>query len=130
MLVRRRLIVPSRRELLVASGAGLLLALGCDEKDSPPAAGGFATAPTSMPTTAPIGQVRDGMVFIPAGEFSMGAVDGDSLARPDEKPRHRVAVDAFWMDQTEVTNAEFRRFVEATKYKTTAEKPADWAELK
>ncbi len=60
----------------------------------------------------------------------MGAIAGDSHARPDEGPRHRVAVDAFWMDQTEVTNAQFRRFVEATGYKTTAERPPDWEELR
>lgn len=70
------------------------------------------------------------MVKIPAGEFMMGAVDGDPHARPDESPRHKVAVEAFWMDQTEVTNAQFRKFVEATKYVTTAERKPDWEELK
>ncbi len=66
------------------------------------------------------------MVKIPAGEFWMGAVEGDEHARDDEKPRHRVAVGAFLMDQTEVTNGQFRKFVEATKYVTTAEKKPDW----
>ena len=45
------------------------------------------------------------------------------LGWPDEKPAHRVRVDGFWMDETEVTNAQFRPFVEATGYVTTAEKP-------
>ncbi|MCH1432811.1 MAG: formylglycine-generating enzyme family protein, partial [Flavobacteriaceae bacterium] len=45
--------------------------------------------------------VKDGMVLIPAGEFQMGN-EGDQ-ARDDESPIHRVGVDAFWMDQTEVT---------------------------
>lgn len=71
-----------------------------------------------------------GMVWVPGGEFAMGALDGDTLARDDEKPRHRVWVDGFWMDETEVTNAEFAKFVEATGYKTVAERPVDWEKLK
>jgi formylglycine-generating enzyme required for sulfatase activity len=62
-----------------------------------------------------------GMVWIPGGEFTMGT-DAE-LGWADEKPAHRVRVDGFWMDATEVTNAQFRRFVEATGYVTTAEKP-------
>src|SRR6201989_2117666 len=68
-----------------------------------------------------------GMVWVPGGEFTMGT-DSD-LGWPDEKPAHRVRVDGFWMDQTEVTNAQFRAFVEATGYVTTAEKPVDAAEI-
>jgi formylglycine-generating enzyme len=45
-----------------------------------------------------------------------------SVGRPEERPAHRVRVDGFWMDETEVTNAQFRQFVEATGYVTTAEK--------
>jgi sulfatase modifying factor 1 len=71
-----------------------------------------------------------GMVWIPAGQFMMGAVDQDSLARTDEKPRHRVQVEGFWMDETEVTNAQFREFVTATKYLTTAERKPVWEEMK
>src|SRR5262249_43349329 len=68
-----------------------------------------------------------GMVWIPGGEFTMGT-DAD-LGWPDEKPAHRVRVAGFWMDQTDVTNAEFREFVEATGYVTTAEKPPDVEEI-
>src|SRR5262249_48981624 len=53
-----------------------------------------------------------GMVWVPGGEFTMGT-DSD-LGWPDEKPAHRVRVGGFWMDQTEVTNAQFAAFVEAT----------------
>ena len=67
------------------------------------------------------------MVWIPGGEFTMGT-DSD-LGWPDEKPAHRVRVDGFWMDETEVTNAQFRAFVEATGYVTTAEKPPDVEEI-
>jgi formylglycine-generating enzyme required for sulfatase activity len=68
-----------------------------------------------------------GMVWIPGGEFTMGT-DSD-LGWPDEKPAHRVRVDGFWMDETEVTNAQLRAFVKATGYVTTAEKPPDLDEL-
>src|SRR5437588_1003807 len=71
--------------------------------------------------------IPPGMVWIPGGEFSMGT-DSD-LGWADEKPAHRVGVDGFWMDQADVTNAQFRTFVEATGYVTTAEKPVDVAEI-
>lgn len=63
-----------------------------------------------------------GMVWIPGGEFSMGCEDA---AMRDARPFHRVAVDGFWMDQTEVTNEEFVRFVKATGYVTVAERKPD-----
>jgi sulfatase modifying factor 1 len=75
------------------------------------------------PTTAPAG-----MVWIPGGEFLMGAPDNDGFA--DEHPAHRVRVSGFWMDATDVTNAQFRKFVEATGYLTVAERKPDWEELK
>lgn len=89
-----------------------------------------AMALTSFSILAPCAPTADltGMVWIPAGEFSMGSVD--PLARPDEAPVHRVRVDGFWMDATEVTNAQFAAFVEATGYVTVAERPVDWEELK
>jgi formylglycine-generating enzyme required for sulfatase activity len=69
-----------------------------------------------------------GMVFIPGGNFMMGA--DNAQADKDEYPKHAVTVSAFWMDQTEVTNAEFQQFVDATGYITTAEKKPDWEEMK
>ncbi|KAA3625631.1 MAG: formylglycine-generating enzyme family protein [Flavobacterium sp.] len=70
----------------------------------------------------------EGMRFIPRGVFMMGAV-GD-LALDREYPKHPVKVDGFYMDTYEVTNADFKRFVEATGYITIAERPVDWEELK
>ena len=64
------------------------------------------------------------MVWIPGGEFLMGA-DG---AYPEEAPAHRVRVDGFWMDRFTVTNADFERFVAETGYVTLAEKPANPAD--
>jgi len=69
-----------------------------------------------------------GMVFIPGGTFDMG---GDNeQASPDEYPKHKVEVAPFYMDITEVTNAQFKKFVDATGYITTAERKPDWEELK
>ena len=70
----------------------------------------------------------EGMVWITGGELLLGA--GDAEGRPDEYPQHPVRVSGFWMDATEVTNAQFRKFVKATGYITTAEKSVDWETLK
>lgn len=69
-----------------------------------------------------------GMVWIPGGEFVMGTDDPQSWNT--EKPAHRVRIDGFWIDATEVTNAQFSEFVAATNYKTIAERPIDWEQLK
>ena len=75
------------------------------------------------------------MVWIPGGEFAMGAAEMPGMndvgmqATEDSRPIHRVAVDGFWMDATEVTNEQFAKFVEATHYVTIAErdlKPEDF----
>jgi formylglycine-generating enzyme required for sulfatase activity len=57
------------------------------------------------------------MVWIPGGEFWMGA---DEF--PDAQPWHRVNLNGFWMDKTEVTNEQFAKFVKATGYVTVAER--------
>jgi formylglycine-generating enzyme required for sulfatase activity len=95
---------------------------------SPPTASTFL--PTVANTAAPDGPAPEGMVWIPGGEFSMGAADptgtdGNDVgmrATTDSRPIHRVYVDGFWMDKTEVTNQEFGRFVKATGYVTVAER--------
>ena len=68
-----------------------------------------------------------GMVWIPGGSFMMGSND---LERPEEGPVHEVVIDGFWMDVHEVTVAQFAKFVEATSYRTIAERPLEWEELK
>jgi formylglycine-generating enzyme required for sulfatase activity len=68
------------------------------------------------------------MVWIPGGEFAMGSDLPNT--NNNERPIHGVRVSGFFMDRTEVTNAQFAAFVKATGYKTTAEKPVDWEEMK
>jgi len=78
----------------------------------------------TLPDGRPVGDPPDDMVWVPGGEFTMGS----DHHYPEEAPAHRVAVDGFWMDRTPVTNAEFRRFVEATGHVTVAETAPDPAQ--
>jgi len=73
-------------------------------------------------------QIPPGMVLVPSADFMMGG--SDKLARPDELPRHRVILDSFYIDEAEITNAQFKKFVDKTGYLTTAELKPDWEELK
>jgi formylglycine-generating enzyme required for sulfatase activity len=68
------------------------------------------------------------MKRIPGGEFIMGTDETDSYDH--ERPAHRVNVKRFWMDVTEVTNAEFKAFVDATGYVTIAERNPSWEDLR
>jgi sulfatase modifying factor 1 len=69
-----------------------------------------------------------GMVYIKSGTFMMG---GDNKqAAEDEYPKHKVTVNGFWIDITEVTNSQFAKFVIITGYITTAERRPDWNKLK
>jgi formylglycine-generating enzyme required for sulfatase activity len=72
--------------------------------------------PSFEPTTVnstPLERVPPGMVWIPGGDFSMGANDPPDMdevgmkATEEARPIHRVYVDGFFMDQTDVTNAQF-----------------------
>jgi formylglycine-generating enzyme required for sulfatase activity len=76
----------------------------------------------------PAGLSPNGMVWVPGGEFTMGS-DAERTMK-NEHSAHRVRVDGFWMDPTPVTNAQFRAFLNATGYVTTAERPVDWEEMK
>ena len=89
----------------------------------------------------PSGEAPEGMVWIPGGKFRMGGPSEEVCrtlsaradpAKPccpllqqgfgDAQPAHEVEVSGFWMDEAEVTNAQFRKFVEATGYVTVAER--------
>ncbi|MES2189366.1 MAG: formylglycine-generating enzyme family protein [Pseudomonadota bacterium] len=61
-----------------------------------------------------------GMVWVPGGSYEMG-----DTVYPEESPLQKVKVNGFWMDRTEVTNAEFAAFVTATAYVTDAERGPD-----
>lgn len=112
----------------------LLVLLGTHSEGPPVAAGNCAAmvdafGPTvenkrRLPSDPP-----DGMVWVAGGEFSMGSDEplvGAGVCSVhedmrDARPIHRVYVDGYWMDKTEVTNRQFAKFVKATGYKTVAE---------
>lgn len=76
--------------------------------------------PVGSNSQEPPGPAPDGMVWIPGGVFWMGS---DEF--PHAKPVHKVYVDGFWMDKTEVTNDQFAKFVDATGYVTVVERWPD-----
>jgi formylglycine-generating enzyme required for sulfatase activity len=129
--------------LAAVAGVVLWQRYGRQAPDTAIAAGATMAAPVSafaptVPDPAPPpGPAPEGMQWIPGGEFSMGAADPvghdanevGMLATRDSRPVHRVHVDGFWMDRTEVTNAQFAAFVAATRHVTVAEQPVSEEEL-
>lgn len=92
--------------LLIAAGGVLLIGPGSDDE----------LGPSPSPGPAPAD-----MVWVPGGTYWMGTAEGGKLFA-DAAPVHRVSVNGFWMDEHEVTNAEFARFVAETGYVTVAER--------
>ncbi len=120
--------------VVAATAGAVALTIGLMRPAPVPASAPIAAAPVAefLPTvelkTSPPGTAPEGMVWIPGGEFSMGAQDPPDMndtvgmqATTDSRPIHRASVDGFWMDKTEVTNQQFAAFVKATGYVTVAE---------
>src|SRR5215475_2916507 len=142
-VIKRPQVVPPKRAPWGLAATILILVGGFRVWKSSsthlPNASPIVTASTPMSTTtnftlttpnsdsAP-GSAPAGMVWIPGGEFSMGAEDPPDMndvgmrGTTDSRPIHRVYVDGFWMDKTDVTNEEFANFVKATGYVTVAER--------
>ncbi|MEO7969970.1 MAG: SUMF1/EgtB/PvdO family nonheme iron enzyme [bacterium] len=99
--------------LLLAGGAAAYFLTR--PKPTPPVIG--QTPPTN-PTNHQSGSTKADLVAIPGGTFQMGRNDGP----PQERPEHSVTVPAFFMDRTEVTNAEYAEFVRDMGY----EVPSHW----
>ena len=104
-------------------GAIAALSFGCQKEQNDGGTSDTPEAATSMGTIPEGKHDTTGMAWIPGGTFLMGA---DEF--PDSRPVHKVTVDGFYMDTHEVTNAEYARFVEATNYKTVAERPLNPAD--
>jgi eukaryotic-like serine/threonine-protein kinase len=86
---------------------------------------GISTVLAQSPTPAPSlpwQRPADGMemVYVPEGEFLMGSPEGEGES--DEHPQHSVVLDAFWIDRTEVTNAQYARCLDAG----TCSQPGCW----
>ena len=107
--------------------------------------GKYVIEPTAIPQAIEVTtsiRLKDGMpiVFVPSGTFTMGSSETEidnafelceQYLKKDEcqrswfeaeSPAHEVTLDGFWIDQTEVTNEQFGRFVTATGYETIGEK--------
>jgi formylglycine-generating enzyme required for sulfatase activity len=98
------------------------LALGWQARQRAPAQPApQASSACALPAQDP-GAAHAGMVWVPAGAYTPG-----DTVYPEERPAGRVRVEGFWMDRTEVTNAQFARFVQASGYVTVAERPVDAA---
>jgi sulfatase modifying factor 1 len=116
---------PTKKSLLpivFLLGSGLAVAAVAAVYVIDPLGSSRQTRPAEEPFVGPSeppGPAPDGMAWVPGGPFWMGYADS-----PDgDAPPHQVAVTGFWMDKTEVTNAQFEAFVKATGYKSVAELP-------
>ena len=117
MTSRRLLIGSVGFAAVLASVMAGAFATGIEQPNTKAAVGScaaYAGLPAEEGETA-------GMAFIPGGTFTMGS----ERHRPEERFTHVVRVDSFWIDRHEVTNAQFKQFVEATGYRTLAERGLD-----
>ncbi|KAB2809825.1 formylglycine-generating enzyme family protein [Phaeocystidibacter luteus] len=116
------------KKIILTLATGVLFLTSCDSTEATK-----QTIQSSEPTVEDVvinepDTVIEGMVWVPGGRYVIGSVDSE--AKIVEGPAYEVILDGYWIDETEVTNAQFAAFVEATGYKTVAERPVDWEELK
>ncbi len=102
---------------LLLYGGGLC---GCGRGEGASAPVGASVCLTDLASPHPA-PATAGMVFVKGGVFQMGA----KALRSEEGPARKTRVASFWIDRTDVTNAQFARFVKATGYVTLAERPLD-----
>ncbi|PDW00196.1 formylglycine-generating enzyme family protein [Candidatus Viridilinea mediisalina] len=118
-------------ELLIGFLALVVAIIALKPSWLPPWLGGVPAEPTPssvsmpspVPTTLPIPAAANPLppwvpelVRVPAGPFLMGSRDDDALAFDREKPQHELTLPEYWIGRTEVTNAQFRPFVEGDGY--------------
>ena len=108
--------ITSRSIFTVLYGS-LLFLIGCSQNDQPTVIRTDNTVSKETIRTEQDSFKPVDMAWIPGGSFNMGSNHG----KPDELPVHKVTVDGFWINKTEVTNYQFAQFVNATKYLTIAE---------
>ncbi|HSF22831.1 MAG TPA: SUMF1/EgtB/PvdO family nonheme iron enzyme [Blastocatellia bacterium] len=107
--------------LIVIAGAGYLVWSFLAQKgpsQRPPVVESKPIEPPAPPPAPPPPAIPPGMVMVKAGTYTIGRDDGD----PIEAPGHPVTLAAYYIDRVEVTNAEYAKFVQATRHKP----PANW----
>lgn len=107
--------VPAMEKRIGLGAAMVVLLAGCGKEEP---------APVEVKVKPEAPRI-EGMVWVPGGKYLMGSYSG----MPNEQPAHEVDLDGFYLDETEVTNAQFQKFVDATGYVTLAERPMTAAEL-
>lgn len=120
-------IQPSATEIVITpvvidSSALAPVITSWQESEITPATDSHVQPVTATPITRKSRVDEMQQVYAPSGEFQMGSPESLAGAGIDEKPLHTVYLDAFWIDQTEVTNRMFGKFIEQTGYRTDAEK--------
>jgi sulfatase modifying factor 1 len=114
-------------------GSGLIgcLIVGCRPDDSAVEPSSPASSSTERFATqgpSPSEPLPEGMVWLSGGRFTMGSSAAYAFA--NESPAHSVEVGGFFIDRHSVTNRQYLEFVEQTGYRTVAERPVEWEELK
>ncbi len=115
---------PAATRAAVPTGTATAAPRQASPTSGPPATPSPTLTPTESASPTPLPTLGAGsvmlsrrdlrpMVYVPAGKFLMGAAPDDAAANADEKPQHTVVLDAFWIDQFEVTHQEYARCVEA-----------------
>lgn len=112
------------RPLFACSLALLIFSVTVRAQEAAPATA--PPAPAETPTPAPTPEAPEGMVYVPTGAFQMGTNDTGGIVPGDQSPQHEVTIPAFFIDKTEVTNAQYKKYCDATKYPT----PPDWLDGK
>ncbi|MCK7591353.1 formylglycine-generating enzyme family protein [Subsaxibacter sp. CAU 1640] len=117
---------------IISIGALLLISSSCKSDKKLPAPEKHAGMKTSTVLIEKPSDITtpEGMVWVAGKTFTQGAKTGDEYAMHREMPAHEVTVDGFFMDITEVTNKQFKSFIDATGYVTVAERPIDWEIMK
>ena len=84
----------------------------------PPALASVTAAPgePQAGATKALGETGITLLYVPAGEFWMGSAASDALSGANERPQHHIYLDGYWIGRTEVTNAQYARFIEAGGY--------------
>src|SRR3954447_22903300 len=110
-MISRGVLIGSLGPVIVVGSVMVgTLATGTEQRDSSTAEVGSCASYSGLPTGE---DDAAGMAFIPGGTFKMGS----EHHQPEERVIHTVRVDGFWIDRHEVTNAQFRQFVDAPGYR-------------
>lgn len=111
------------RSLFACSLALLIFPVTARAQEASPAT---PPSPAATPTPVPTLEAPNGMVYVAPGPFQMGTNDTGGIVPGDQSPQHEVTLPAFFIDKTEVSNAQYKKYCDDTKYPM----PPDWLDGK